>query len=135
MELSSPSNPDVDASGKPSRRKSGRVVPPRQIYSPSGSTKRKRGDGADSGEESSDDAEDSEEEPHEEDTRPRERSTKKTSTNKSFHKRAKTNGVTTQLAMRPAAKSKAKKPRQGQTNKAEVGDAVGLYGKSCLEVL
>ncbi|KAF2260154.1 STAG-domain-containing protein [Lojkania enalia] len=123
------------------RRKSGRVSTKPQRFvpaaSPAGSAKRKRtaeetdGD-IDVDEPSSDEeqTESSEGEPDEEELRERRRKQKKTKTpgKKPAPKKAKTNGATVSLAIRPAA-SRPKKPRKAPIRKSAIGDDTeGLYG-------
>lgn len=72
----------------------------------------------------------SEEEADEEEVREKRRQARGTGVKKTAPKRAKTNGPpTTQLAIRPAAKTKAKKPRQAQAAKHQMEGAVGLFGE------
>ena len=132
MELSSPSNPDVDPSAKPSRRKSGRVVKAPAVFSPEGSAKRKRSDGEDSDDESPDEAQPSDGEPDEEELKEKKRKVKRTGSTKTATKRSKANGVITELPIRSATKGKANRPKKAAKAKVALPEgAVGLFGKLC----
>lgn len=127
MELSSPSNPDVDASARPSRRKSGRAVKAPEILG----AKRKRVEAIDPDDESQSEMEDSEGEPDEEELRESRRKVKRTNTGKAAPKRTKTGGMSSQLPMRPAPKPKAKTGKKvARTEPLADEGAVGLYGES-----
>jgi cohesin complex subunit SA-1/2 len=124
------------------RRRSGRVSRrPDKFASPTGSTKRKRGDNDDSGVDadqpsSEEEQEDSSEgEPDVEEIRERRRKNKsKAPAKKPAAKKPKTNGATVNLAMRPAtgaSKKVAKRPRKAAIRKSAVSEdePEGLYGK------
>lgn len=139
----SPSGTDQVASSA-ARRKSGRVSKRPARFapgaSPTGSTKRKRGDDNDSGvdatEPPSDDEseESSEDEPDEEELKERRRRNKaKASARKPASKKAKTNGESVSLAIRPASnatkKPATKRPRKAPVRKSALPDETeGLYG-------
>jgi cohesin complex subunit SA-1/2 len=127
-----------------SRRKSGRVSKKPDRFapgpSPTGSSKRKRGDGNDSGidaEDASSEEESeqsSEGEPDEEELRERRRKKKtKGPARKPPPKKARTNGEGLSLAIRPAsnaAKKMSKRPRKAPIRKSALPDATeGLYGR------
>ncbi|EON70032.1 hypothetical protein W97_09300 [Coniosporium apollinis CBS 100218] len=134
------SNSDSDAPASTSRRKSGRVVKKPAVLgvsSPTGSTKRKRNDveeDSDDAEEmapdaSDEDMESSEGEPDEEEIREKRRKAKnrKKGQVKPPVKKAKPNGQTVNLAMRPAPK-RARKPKKAKALEgADAEDAGGLY--------
>ena len=132
----------ADITSSAPRRKSGRVPTQRQLYSPTGSVKRKRGDANDSDVGSGSDApsseeEDSESSPDEEELKERRKQSRKkkstTSAKKPPQKKPKTNGEITGLAIRPAAgaRKKAPRPRKAALRKSAIveQDADGLYGK------
>ncbi|RYO64741.1 hypothetical protein AA0113_g5792 [Alternaria arborescens] len=137
----SPSRADQVASSA-ARRKSGRVSKKPARFapgaSPTGSTKRKRGDDNDSGvdateppsEEESEES--SEGEPDEEELRERRRRKKaKATARKPASKKAKTNGDSVSLAIRPAnnaTKKVSKRPRKAPIRKSALPDETeGLY--------
>ncbi|KAI4615550.1 uncharacterized protein J4E87_009008 [Alternaria ethzedia] len=138
----SPSGTDQVASSA-ARRKSGRVSKRPARFapgaSPTGSTKRKRGDDNDSGvdatEPPSDDEseESSEDEPDEEELKERRRRNKaKASARKPASKKAKTNGESVSLAIRSASnatkKPATKRPRKAPVRKSALPDETeGLY--------
>jgi cohesin complex subunit SA-1/2 len=124
------------------RRKSGRVPTQRQLYSPTGSAKRKRGDGNDSDAASnapSSEEDDSESSPDEEEVKERRKQSRKTkgapAAKKPPQKKPKTNGEITGLAIRPAAgaRKRAARPQKAPIRKSALveQDADGLYGKIC----
>ncbi|KAL9051225.1 MAG: hypothetical protein Q9162_006152 [Coniocarpon cinnabarinum] len=138
MELSSPSNPEVDSSARPSRRKSGRVTKQTKFLSPGSSTKRKRTD--DEEEDGDSRAHDStdpepeddanEDEPDEElRERRRKQKSKTAAKGKPAAKKQKPNGISaathTTLVRRPAKKTAKAKP----SGVPSAADAGGLYGK------
>ncbi len=139
MELSPPSNPDVDQSARPSRRKSGRVTNKPEQLSPSsgtGSAKRKRAtDGLDSDLEqdsaSAEGDDESEGEPDEEEMRERRRKARRPSSGeaKGPPKRAKTNGTTTKLAIRTTTGKAKKSNKARQLQDAAADEVGGLYGE------
>lgn len=131
-----------DATSSSSRRKSGRVTKKPEKFtsgtSPTGTSKRKRGDGDDSGVDadgvtSEEEDESSESEPDEEELRERRRKSKgKAPAKRSAPKKAKTNGKSVTLAMRPAsAPKKSSRPRKAPIRKSILaGDETeGLYGR------
>jgi cohesin complex subunit SA-1/2 len=131
-----------DATSSSSRRKSGRVTKKPEKFtsgtSPTGTSKRKRGDENDSGVDAdgatSEEDESSEGEPDEEELRERRRKSKgKAPAKRPAQKKAKTNGKSVTLAMRPAtgAPKKSSKPRKAPIRKSILaGDETeGLYGK------
>lgn len=132
-----------DATSSSSRRKSGRVTKKPEKFaagaSPTGTSKRKRGDGHDSGVDadeatSEEEDESTEGEPDEEELRERRRKTKgKAPAKRPAQKKAKTNGKSVTLAMRPAtgAPKRASRPRKGPVRKSILaGDETeGLYGR------
>lgn len=139
----SPSGADQVASSA-ARRKSGRVSKKPARFapgaSPTGSTKRKRGDDNDSGvdateppsEEESEES--SEGEPDEEELRERRRRKKaKATARKPASKKAKMNGDSVSLAIRPAnnaTKKVSKRPRKAPIRKSALPDETeGLYGR------
>ena len=137
----SPSGADQVASSA-ARRKSGRVSKRPARFapgaSPTGSTKRKRGDDNDSGvdatEPPSDDEseESSEDEPDEEELKERRRRNRaKGPARKPASKKAKTNGESVSLAIRPASnatKKASKRPRKAPVRKSALPDETeGLY--------
>jgi hypothetical protein len=144
MSAADPSSPVDEVASSAGRRKSGRVSkkPDRlfaPVASPNGSTKRKRGNDNDSGvdadeapsEEESEQS--SEGEPDEEELRERRRNKKtKAPARKPAPKKARTNGESVSLAIRPAnaAKRVAKRPRKAPVRKSTLPDDVGgLYGR------
>jgi len=139
----SPSAVDGVASSA-ARRKSGRVSkkPDRfaPIASPTSSTKRKRGgdneDGDDATEPSSEEESEqsSEDEPDEEELKERRRKKKtRAPARKPASKKAKTNGESVNLAIRPASnatKKLAKRPRKPLIRKSTLpNETEGLYGR------
>ncbi|KAF9700282.1 hypothetical protein EKO04_001807 [Ascochyta lentis] len=136
-----------EATSASARRKSGRVTKKPEKFtpgaSPAGSSKRKRGDdnnnndnndsGVDADETTSEEEDDSTEgEPDEEELRERRRKTKgKTPAKRPAPKKAKTNGKSVTLAMRPAAGApkKSSRPRKAPVRKSILaGDETeGLY--------
>lgn len=140
------SNSDSDAPASTSRRKSGRVVKKPAVLgvsSPTGSTKRKRNDveeDSNDAEEmapdtSDEDMESSEGEPDEEEIREKRRKAKnrKKGQVKPPVKKAKPNGQTVNLAMRPAPK-RARKPKKAKALEgADAEDAGGLYSRRILD--
>ncbi|KAJ4402575.1 cohesin complex subunit [Didymella pomorum] len=130
-----------DATSSSSRRKSGRVTKKPEKFtsgtSPTGTSKRKRGDENDSGVDadgatSEEEDESSEGEPDEEELRERRRKSKgKAPAKRPAQKKAKTNGKSVTLAMRPAtgAPKKSSKPRKAPIRKSILaGDETeGLY--------
>lgn len=130
----------ADITSSAPRRKSGRVPTQRQLYSPTGSAKRKRGDGNDSNVDNSahsSEEEDSESSPDEEELKERRKQSRKkksaTSAKKPAQKKPKTNGEITGLAIRPAtsARKKTARPRKAPIRKSALveQDADGLYGE------
>ena len=146
MELSSPSNPDVDSSARPSRRKSGRVSKQPDFLSPGNGKRKRRTEGVQAGDEDVDqdmedasdvdDNEENDDEPDEEELREERRKKKRkvaADKPKPATKKQKPNGVitgtSTTLARRPA--KKIPKPQKGQIESAlQVG---GLYGETICE--
>ena len=138
MELSSPSNPDVDPSARPSRRKSGRVPKKPEFLSPGASSKRKRDQPGPDSENANEDVEMDdasedvdEDDPDEEELREQRRKKKrvrKDHVRPSVKERKTPNGVpagsTSTLVRRPAKKP-VKSPK-GHFEAAE--DVGGLYG-------
>lgn len=143
---------DGDIVSSTTRRKSGRVSRKPEKYapglSPGGRSKRKRGDdddGDDSGVDASEllseeeeQDESSEGEPDEQELRERKRKQKgRARAKKPATKKAKTNGKTVSLAMRPASstakKSTTKRPRKAAVRKSTLAEdePEGLYG-TCL---
>ncbi|KAF2126424.1 STAG-domain-containing protein [Dothidotthia symphoricarpi CBS 119687] len=134
---------DGEIASSTARRKSGRVSKKPQKYapgsSPGASTKRKRGDDDDSGVDANEalseeeDEESSEGEPDEEELRERRRKQKsKARAKKPAPKKAKTNGKTVSLAIRPAtsvSKKATKKPRKAAVRKSTLAEDApgGLY--------
>lgn len=131
-----------DATSSSARRKSGRVTKKPEKFtpgtSPTGAAKRKRGDDNDSGvdadEATSEEDESTEGEPDEEELRERRRNTKsKAPAKRPAQKKAKTNGKSVTLAMRPAtgAPKKSSRPRKAPIRKSILaGDETeGLYGR------
>lgn len=132
-----------DATSSNSRRKSGRVTKKPEKFtpgtSPTGTAKRKRGDDNDSGVDadgvtSEEEDESSEGEPDEEELRERRLKSKgKAPAKRHAQKKAKTNGKSVTLAMRPAtgAPKKSSKLRKAPIRKSILaGDETeGLYGK------
>lgn len=129
----------VDITSSAPRRKSGRVPTQRQLYSPTGSTKRKRGDGNESDVDSnapSSEEDESDSSPDEEELKERRKQSRKkksaTAAKKPPQKRPKTNGEITGLAIRPATSArKAARPRKAPIRKSALveQDADGLYGR------
>ncbi|KAF1971006.1 STAG-domain-containing protein [Bimuria novae-zelandiae CBS 107.79] len=130
----------ADISSSAPRRKSGRVPTQRQLYSPTGSAKRKRGDGNDS--DVDDNAPSSEEDepessPDEEEIKERRKQSRKkkntTAAKKPPQKRPKTNGEMPGLAIRPApgARKNTARPRKAPIRKSALveQDADGLYAE------
>lgn len=141
MELSSPSEPDVDPSARPSRRKSGRVAKQPERLATSSSAKRKRGDdaedtdgvGASADEDGASDSDDGE--PDEEELREKKRNAKRGTASKTAPKRTKTNAgasVATKLPLRPVkSKAKTSRPRKvAQLKDTAAEDVGGLYGEN-----
>lgn len=138
-DVASSSAADITSSAP--RRKSGRVPTQRQLYSPTGSAKRKRGnvDGSDAENNTpSSEEDDSESSPDEEELKERRKQNRKkksaTAAKKPPQKKPKTNGEIAGLAIRPApnaAKKKAPRPRKVPIRKSALveQDADGLYGK------
>lgn len=132
-----------DVTSSTARRKSGRVTKKPEKFTPgagpTGISKRKRGDENDSGvdadEPSSEEDDDSTEgEPDEEELRERRRKSKgKASAKRPAQKKAKTNGKSVTLAMRPAtgASKKSSRSRKAPIRKSVLaGDETeGLYGR------
>ncbi|KAF3053951.1 hypothetical protein E8E11_011960 [Didymella keratinophila] len=130
-----------DATSSSSRRKSGRVTKKPEKFTPgatpTGTSKRKRGDDNDSGIDadsatSEEEDESSEGEPDEEELRERRRKSKgKAPAKRPAQKKAKTNGKSVTLAMRPAtgAPKKSSRPRKAPVRKSILaGDETeGLY--------
>ncbi|KAJ4356582.1 cohesin complex subunit [Didymosphaeria variabile] len=130
----------ADITSSAPRRKSGRVPTQRQLYSPTGSAKRKRGDGNDSDVDNnapSSEEEDSESSADEEELKERRKQSRKkrsaTAAKKPPQKKPKTNGEITGLAIRPATNTRKKAPR---SRKAPIRksalvdqDADGLYAE------
>ncbi|KAH6642019.1 STAG domain-containing protein [Boeremia exigua] len=129
-----------EATSSSARRKSGRVTKKPEKFtpgtSPNGSSKRKRGDENDSGdadEQSSEEEDESSDgEPDEEELRERRRKTKgKAPAKRPAPKKAKTNGKSVTLAMRPAtgAPKRPSRPRKAPVRKSVLaGDETeGLY--------
>lgn len=137
MELSSPSNPDVDASAQPSRRKSGRVHKKPEFLSPGSAGKRKRdaretGDadgGADMNDESEDENDDDADEEELREQRRKKKRVNKDRSRPTAKKKRMANGITlggsSILVRRPANKA-AKSKNASSDAAAEVG---GLYGE------
>lgn len=137
------STPDVeDTQSSTTRRKSGRVSRKPQKYapggSPTGSTKRKRGDDDDSGVDANDasseeESESSEGEPDEEELRERQRKRKsKSASRKPAPKKSKSNGESLSLAIRPAsnATKTSKRSRKAPVRKSTLPEHIeGLYGR------
>ena len=124
------------------RRKSGRVPTQRQLYSPTGSAKRKRDNAHDSDADDTSPASDedeSESSPDEEELKERRKQTRKKKSalaqKKPPQKKPKTNGEMPGLAIRPApaARKQAARPRKPPIRKSALveQDADGLYGRSC----
>ena len=149
MELSSPSNPEVDSSARPSRRKSGRATKQTEFLSPAGSAKRKRNQDAvdptdaDSDAESDDAPEEDENDndPDEEELRERRRKQKSKAANKPkpTAKKQKINGVSAgasaTLVSRPAKKA-TKGKKAPRPSAAQAGGLYGMYaadkfGQTC----
>ena len=137
-DVASSSAADITSSAP--RRKSGRVPAQRQLYSPTGSVKRKRGNDNESDVDESapsSEEDDSESSPDEEELKERRKQGRKkknaTSAKKPPQKKPKTNGEMTGLAIRPApgAKRKAARPRKAPIRKSALveQDADGLYGR------
>jgi hypothetical protein len=135
--------PTDQVASSAARRKSGRVSKRPARFapgtSPTGSTKRKRGDGNDSGVDATeapseeDSEESSEGEPDEEELRERRRKKKaKAPARKPAPKKAKINGESVSLAIRPASnatKKASKRPRKAPIRKSALPDETeGLYG-------
>lgn len=132
-----------DVTSSSARRKSGRVTKKPEKFtpgtSPNGTSKRKRGDENDSGVDadepsSEEDDESTEGEPDEEELRERRRKGKgKAAAKRPAQKKAKTNGKSVTLAMRPAtgASKKSSRPRKAPMRKSVLaGDETeGLYGR------
>lgn len=133
-----------DVTSSSARRKSGRVTKKPEKFtpgtSPNGAAKRKRGDENDSGvdaDETSSEEEDDEStegEPDEEELRERRRKSKgKAAAKRPAQKKAKTNGKSVTLAMRPAtgASKKPSRPRKAPIRKSVLAgdEAGGLYGR------
>lgn len=132
-----------DATSSSARRKSGRVTKKPEKFtsgiSSTGTSKRKRGEDNDSGVDadeatSEEEDESSESEPDEEELKERRRKTKsKASAKRPAQKKAKTNGKSVTLAMRPAtsAPKKLSRPRKAPLRKSILaGDETeGLYGR------
>jgi len=138
MELSDPEN---SAPNGTSRRKSARVVKKPELFalsSPAGGAKRKRVviDDEDEGmiDASEDDVESDEGEPDEEEMREKKRKARKAVPRKPAAKKPKANGEVN-LAIRPAANAKAKRPRKTRPQKRAGGVSIdeeevgGLYRK------
>lgn len=127
-----------DAITPSARRKSGRVTKKPEKFAPA-AAKRKRGDDHDSGvdaEEASSDEDDesTEGEPDEEELRERRRKSKgKAPAKRSAPKKARTNGKSVTLAMRPAggASKRPSRPRKAPVRKSILAgnETTGLYGK------
>ena len=125
------------------RRKSGRVPTQRQLYSPTGSAKRKRANANDSDADdlspASDEDDESESSPDEEELKERRKQNRKKKSasgqKKPPQKKPKTNGEMPGLALRPApaARKQAPRPRKAPIRKSALieQDADGLYGRSC----
>ena len=133
MELSPLSNAELNAEDNQNRRKSGRVTKAPKYLSPSysnGSGKRKRATGGEDDGVQDSDSEESGGESSEDDLRDKRRRTKKPqASSKPVSKRAKANGITTTLAVRPAA-AKPKKAKKGALLRdADAEGAGGLYGE------
>ena len=132
-----------DATSSSSRRKSGRVTKKPEKFtpgtSPTGTSKRKRGDDNDSGVDadeptSEDEDESTEGEPDEEELRERRRKNKsKVPAKRPAPKKPKTNGKSVTLAMRPAtsASKKSSRPRKAPVRKSILAEdeTEGLYGR------
>ena len=132
-----------DATSSSARRKSGRVTRKPEKFtpgtSPTGASKRKRGDDNDSGVDadeptSEEEDESTEGEPDEEELRERRRKNKgKAPAKRPAPKKAKTNGKSVTLAMRPAtgASKKSSRPRKAPIRKSILAgdEAEGLYGR------
>lgn len=143
MSSAVPASEAGDEPSATSRRKSGRVSKKPERFaaasSPTGSSKRKRGDNDDSGvdanEDPSDDTDESSEDDMDDDERrSRQRKQKgKAPARKSAPKKPKTNGESVSLAIRPsanAAKKIAKRPRKAAIRKSTLPEETeGLYGK------
>ena len=139
-EVASSNAADITSSAP--RRKSGRVPTQRQLYSPTGSTKRKRdnGNASDADENTASSEEDeSESSPDEEELKERRKQSRKksaTAAKKPPQKKPKTNGEISGLAIRPApgAKRKVARLRKAPIRKSVLieQDADGLYGTSCI---
>lgn len=146
MELSSPSNPDIDPSARPSRRKSGRVSKKPEFLAPGPAGKRKRNDGdvdvedqdgdADMDDASETASDDDDDDPDEEELREQRRKKKKKRRGnadrpKPAAPRRKPNGVasgaSTTLVRRPA--KKAAKAKKGQFEAEAAEEIGGLYGE------
>jgi len=138
MELS---DPDNSASNATLRRKSGRVVKKPEVFTPpppAGGAKRKRVANDDEDEEmidaSEDDVESDEGEPDEEEMREKKRKARKAAARKPAAKKPKANGEVN-LAIRPAANAKAKRPRKARPQKrvgrvgVDAEEVGGLYRK------
>ncbi|OAL46421.1 STAG-domain-containing protein [Pyrenochaeta sp. DS3sAY3a] len=141
MSTAVPASEAGDEPSATSRRKSGRVSKKPERFapasSPTGSSKRKRGDNDDSGvdanEDPSDDTDESSEDDLDDDERrSRQRKQKgKAPARKSAPKKPKTNGESVSLAIRPsanAAKKIAKRPRKAAIRKSTLPEETeGLY--------
>lgn len=127
-----------DATTPNARRKSGRVTKKPEKFAP-GASKRKRGGDNDSGGDadeatSEEEDESTESEPDEEELRERRRKSKgRAPAKRPASKKAKTNGKSVTLAMRPAtgASKKSSRPRKAPVRKSIIAgdEAEGLYGK------
>lgn len=140
MELSSPSNPDMDRTVQPSRRRSNRVGQVRRKsaysspHSDSGAAKRKRSQlrgGAaspESEEEDEGDYNDSDGEPDQEKFSERKRPAKKTKLSKASNHAA-ANGISGAMAVRTVASRPKRGRRAGTVAAADAHDVGGLYGR------
>ena len=143
MELSSPSNPEVDPSVQPSRRKSGRVSKKPDVLTPSFTTKRKRTEDEEAQDENGDvemdeDASSGEEQgetdgPDEEEAREARRAKRsKSNTNRSnvASKKARVDGDAPGLAIRQRQAQPKKARKLPKAKLANAQEAGGLYGTS-----
>ena len=141
MELSPSSNPDVDSSAQPSRRKSGRVSRKPQVLAPTFNAKRKRTpestedvNGDVDMDSLSDESEDRDEDEPDEEERREAKRVKRWRPNaankaKIAPKKPKANGAAGDLPIRTITSKpkKAKQPRK--VTIAEAEDVGGLYGE------
>lgn len=124
MELSSPSNPDVETGLRPSRRKSGRATKQTEVLDPSDGMGSKRKHNSLSGTSAAESEEDNDDEPDEEELRERNRKARKTAPKRAIVKNKTLNGS---MPVRPAP-SRAKKTKRA-AGFAGAQDVGGLYGR------